>query len=208
MLFYLLSTSLGEVMTMIGALLFGLPLPVTAIQILWINLVTDTAMVIPLGLEPEEKDIMQRPPRRPKDPILQKILITRMIAVASAMAAVTLITVFILSNRGYSTEYIQTITFTALIAAQWMSAFNARSESQSSLKRLAVFNPGMLIGLTIGFSLQMLVLFGPLGSYFNIQKVPLMSLLIPSIIMVLVVFSVSEIHKLITNKSTDIKTAP
>jgi Ca2+-transporting ATPase len=201
MLFYLLSTSLGEVMTMIGALLFGLPLPVTAIQILWINLVTDTAMVIPLGLEPEEQDIMQRPPRRPKDPILQKVLITRMITVASAMAVVTLITVYILSNRGYSTEYIQTIAFTALIAAQWMNAFNARSESQSSLKRLTIFNPGMLVGLTIGFSLQMLVLFGPLGSYFNIQKVPLMSLLIPSIIMVLVVFIVSEVHKLITNKN-------
>ncbi|MFS8119402.1 MAG: cation-translocating P-type ATPase, partial [Microcoleus sp.] len=49
MLFYLLSTSLGEVLTMIGALLVGLPLPVTAIQILWINLVTDTAVVLPLG---------------------------------------------------------------------------------------------------------------------------------------------------------------
>src|SRR5690606_31600905 len=56
MLFYLLATTLGEVLTMIAALLIGLPLPVTAVMILWVNLVTDTALVIPLGLEPAEGD--------------------------------------------------------------------------------------------------------------------------------------------------------
>ncbi len=63
MLFYLLSTSIGGVITMIGALVVGLPLPVTALQILWVNLVTDTALVLPLGLEPAEDGIMKRPPR-------------------------------------------------------------------------------------------------------------------------------------------------
>ncbi|NBX97990.1 hypothetical protein EBQ81_03960 [bacterium] len=128
MLYYLLSTNIGQVFTMIGALLFGLPLPVTAIQILWINLVTDTAMVLPLGLEPAEDGHMKRPPRQPKDPLLSKILISRMAAVALTMAGVTLIIVAILVNQGQQIAYIQTVAFMSLVSAQWMNAFNARSE--------------------------------------------------------------------------------
>ncbi|HEX9153714.1 MAG TPA: cation-transporting P-type ATPase, partial [Candidatus Saccharimonadales bacterium] len=128
MLFYLLSTTIGEAMTMIGALLLGLPLPATAIQILWINLVTDTALVLPLGLEPAEDGHMKRPPRRPQDPLLNRILLSRMALVALVMASVTLAVVAILKHRGHDTAYIQTVAFMTLIVAQWMNAFNARSE--------------------------------------------------------------------------------
>ena len=62
MLFYLLSTNAGEILTMIGALLVGTKLPLEAVQILWVNLVPDTSMVIPLGLEPAEKNIMKQKP--------------------------------------------------------------------------------------------------------------------------------------------------
>jgi Ca2+-transporting ATPase len=103
MLFYLISTSLGEVLTMIGALLFDLPLPVTAIQILWINLVTDTAMVLPLGLEPEEDGHMRRPPRRPNEPLLNKILLSRMGLISLTMAVVTLVVVFVLQKQEHET---------------------------------------------------------------------------------------------------------
>ncbi len=111
MLFYLVSTSLGEVLTMIGALMLGLPLPVTAIQILWINLVTDTAMVLPLGLEPEEEGHMKRPPRRPKDPLLSWVLLSRMGLVSLTMAVVTLTVVFVLVQQGKETAYIQTVAY-------------------------------------------------------------------------------------------------
>ena len=197
MLFYLLTTSLGEVLTMIGALLFGLPLPVTAIQILWINLVTDTAMVLPLGLEPEEDGHMKRPPRRPKDPLLGKILLSRMFLVSLTMAIVTLIVVLILRRAGYTVAAIQTVAFMALVSAQWMNAFNARSEFKSSFTRIKKINVGMIIGLIIGFSLQMLVMFGPLGTAFDIQKVPLQTLVVASGVMIVAILTVSEIHKLV-----------
>ncbi len=200
MLYYLLSTSLGEVLTMIGALLFGLPLPVTAIQILWINLVTDTVLVIPLGLEPEEDGHMKRPPRKPKDPLLSKILLSRMVLVALTMAVVTLTIVTILETKGYDTAYIQTVAFMALIAAQWMNAFNARSEYKSFFSRIKKANHGMTIGLFIGVSLQALVMFGPLGSVFDIQDVPVSTLLISSGIMAVSILTVAELHKLITRK--------
>src|SRR5690606_25584874 len=60
MLFYLLATNAGEVLAMIGALIIGLPLPILPVQILWINLATDSTLVIPLGLETEENDVMKR----------------------------------------------------------------------------------------------------------------------------------------------------
>jgi Ca2+-transporting ATPase len=195
MLFYLLSTSLGEVLTMIGALLLGLPLPVTAIQILWINLVTDTAMVLPLGLEPEEDGHMKRPPRRPKDPLLSNMLLSRIGVLALTMAVVTLIVVFILERKGHDVAYIQTVSFMTLIAAQWMNAFNARSEYKSSFSRINKINHGLIVGFLIGFSLQMLVMFGPLGKIFDIQDVPIQTLVLTAGTMAISILAVSELHK-------------
>ena len=201
MLFYLLSTTLGQVMTMIGALLFGLPLPITAIQILWINLVADTAMVLPLGLEPEEDGHMQRPPRRPKDPLLDKILISRMVAVAFTMAVITLGIVFILMEQGYETPYIQTVAFMSLVAAQWINAFNARSERHSSFSRVRKMNFGLIVGFFVGLFLQLLVMFGPLAPVFGVVAVPLNTLMLCSGIMVVAVLLISEIHKVLTRNS-------
>ena len=200
MLFYLLSTSLGEVLTMIGALLLGLPLPVTAIQILWINLVTDTALVIPLGLEPEEDGHMERPPRNQNDPLLSKVLLSRMLLVALTMAVVAVSLVAVLENQGQSTEYIQTVVFMALISAQWMNAFNARSEYKSSFSRIKKANYGLLVGLLLAASLQAVVMFGPLGFALNIQEVPISSLLVSSVIMAFCVLVVVEIHKIFARK--------
>jgi Ca2+-transporting ATPase len=182
---------------MIGALLFGLPLPVTAIQILWINLVTDTALVLPLGLEPEEDGHMNRSPRRPKDPLLSRILISRMALVSFTMAVVTLIIVAVLVEQGQDIAYIQTVAFMALVSAQWMNAFNARSEFKSSFSRIRKINHGLMVGFIIAFSLQMLVMFGPLGGVFEIQAVPLQTLLMSSGVMVIAILAVSELHKLI-----------
>lgn len=200
MLFYLLSTSLGEVMTMIGALLFGLPLPVTAIQILWINLVTDTALVLPLGLEPAEEGHMKRPPRRPKDPLLSRMLLSRMGVIALTMAVVTLGIVAILHSQGQSLAYIQTVAFMALIAAQWTNAFNARSEFQSSFSRLKSKNYGLLAGFAIAFGLQMTVMFGPLQSVFNVQDVPFTTLVFTSVIMAVAILLAGEVHKFFSRR--------
>lgn len=196
MLFYLISTSLGEVLTMIGALLFNLPLPVTAIQILWINLVTDTAMVLPLGLEPEEEGHMKRPPRHPKDPLLSRVLLFRVGLISVTMALVTLIVVHVLKGRGHTTSYIQTVAFITLIAAQWMNAFNARSEYFSSFGRIRKINYGLLIGFTVAIGLQALVMFGPLRPLFNIQAVPISTLLTAIGVVMVAILAISEIHKL------------
>ena len=201
MLFYLLSTSLGEVLTMIGALLVGLPLPITAIQILWINLVTDSAMVIPLGMEPEEEGHMRRPPRPPQAPLLGHIILGRIAVIALTMALSTLGIIYLLHRAGYSTAAIQTVAFMALIAAQWMNAFNARGEKASSFARLRKPNHSLAIGFLIGFGLQMLVMFGPLRDAFHIQAVPLSVLLMTSGAVAAAVLIASELYKYAVRKS-------
>ncbi|MFS8118030.1 MAG: cation transporting ATPase C-terminal domain-containing protein, partial [Microcoleus sp.] len=181
-------------------LLVGLPLPVTAIQILWINLVTDTAVVLPLGLEPAEDGYMKRPPRAPKEQLLSKILLSRVVFVALTMAVVTVVIVAVLKQNGHEIAYIQTVAFMALIAAQWTNAFNARSEYKSSFSRIKNVNHSMTIGLLIAISLQVLVMFGPLRTVFDIQEVPVSTLIISSGIMVVSIVAVAEVHKLITRK--------
>lgn len=195
MLFYLFSTSLGEVLTIIGALLIGLPLPVTAIMILWINLVTDTALVIPLGLEPPETDHMQRPPRHPKAPILDRMILTRIVAVGLAMSVSILGVFAFLLHLGYSHEYAQTIAFAMLVFTQWVNAFNARSEGASALRRTLVPNYKFLAGLLIAAIAQALVMFGPLREAFNIQSVNLGHLLGSMAVAGGAVYLVVEVHK-------------
>ncbi|MEX2006634.1 MAG: cation-transporting P-type ATPase [Candidatus Saccharimonadales bacterium] len=195
-LFYLLSTTLGEVITMIGALILGLPLPVTAIMILWINLVTDTALVIPLGLEPPEEDHMRQPPRQPRAPILDKVILTRTVLVGLAMAIPTLLTFGALINTGYSLEYAQTVAFAMLVAGQWMNAFNARSERLSAVVRLKVPNLKLYFGLAIAMTLQAVVLFGPLRQVFGIVDVAASHLFAGMATIAILVLLASELHKL------------
>jgi Ca2+-transporting ATPase len=196
MLFYLLSTNSGEVLTMIGALIVGLPAPLMPVQILWINLVTDTSMVIPLGLEPGEKTHMTSKPKRPNAPILTKFIISRMVLIALSMAVMTL-TLYGLYSADHGHEYGRTIAFNALVVMQWANAFCARSDSESILKRIRVFNGKFYAGLTIAVSLQMLVLSGPLGDALHVSHVNISDLAITGTIAFAVPIILTEIHKAI-----------
>jgi Ca2+-transporting ATPase len=194
MLYYLLATNTGEVLTMIGALIIGLPVPLLPVQILWINLVTDTSMVIPLGLEPGEKTNMTTKPLPANAPILSKYLISRMVIIALAMAGLT-ISLYAAYSAQYGHEYGRTIAFSSLVVMQWASAFCARSEYQSLFKRLGVFNGKFYIGLAVGLILQTLVLFGPFGPLLHITPVAIGDLAITAAIAFAVPIILVEIHK-------------
>lgn len=200
MLFYLLSTSLGEVLSMVGCLLFGLPLPVTAIQILFINLATDTAMVIPLGLEPAESGHMERPPRKVDEPLLSRILLSRMVVIGLTMAAMVVLSVFIMLKLGHDLAYIRTVAFIILIISQWANAFNARSEFESFFRRIKTINRAMLVGLFIAFFAQFLIMFTSVGRFFGVVPIPFLKQVVIGLITIVVIIIVSEIHKLIIRR--------
>lgn len=200
MLYYLLATNTGEVLTMIGALIVGVPMPLVAVQILWVNLVTDTSMVIPLGLEKGQKNAMTQQPERPNAPILNRYLISRMILVALCMA-ITALTLYIIFSARYGYEYGRTIAFCALVVMQWASAFNARSDYESLFRRLFVWSTPFYVGLAFAIFMQVLAVFGPLQDLLHITRVSIGDLVITGAIAFIVPIVLVEIHKYIGRRS-------
>lgn len=194
MLTYLLATNIGEVMVTLGALIIGMPMPLAPIQILWINLVTDTTMVIPLGLEPGEKSVMKRKPIDPRAPILGKYMISRIVLMALSMATLALVLYAYFSDK-YGTEYGQTIVFVALVAVQWANAFNARSTYDSLFVRLRVWHAPFWIGIAIAVTMQFLALFGPLQDALHVNPVAISDIFLATIIAFAVAVIPVEIHK-------------
>jgi len=194
MLAYLLATNIGEVVVTLGALIVGMPMPLAPIQILWINLVTDTTMVIPLGLEPGEKSVMKRRPAHPKAPILGKYMISRIILMAVMMASLAL-GLYAYFSANYGTAYGQTIVFVALVAVQWANAFNARSTYDSLFTRIRVWHGPFWAGITIAITMQALALFGPLQSGLHVHPVAMGDIFVVTLLAFAVAIIPVEIHK-------------
>lgn len=194
MLTFLLTTTLAGVATILLALVSGLPLPLIAVQILWINLVTDTIFAIPLGLEPGEKDTMTRPPRAASAPILEREVIIRIVIVGVVMALTTT-AIFVYALGQDSLAYAQTLAFTSLVVAQWVNAVNVRSEFTSVFKRIFVPNYFLLVGASIAIMLQIAVLFGPLSGVLQVVPVRPSDLVGALVLISVLVVASAELHK-------------
>ncbi|MFA5077994.1 MAG: HAD-IC family P-type ATPase [Dehalococcoidia bacterium] len=158
--FYLLSTSIGELFLYIAAIIAGMPLPLVAVQILWVNLVTDGVCTIPLGMEPKHSNVLAEPPRRAKSGILYNGMLWRIIFMALIMSMITF-SIFGWSLAGAGLEKARTIAFTLLVAFQWFNALNARSDRQS-IFRLGFFSNRPLIGgIALAVLLQIMVIYLP-----------------------------------------------
>jgi Ca2+-transporting ATPase len=134
-IFYLITTNLGEILTLVAALIIGLKLPLTAVMILWINLITDGVCDVPLGIEPKHRDVLHHPPRSPDEGILNRSTLMRILMLAPIMALGTL-GLFAYELTAGSVAHAQTVAFSTLAAFQWFNALNARSS------RLSLFSIG------------------------------------------------------------------
>jgi len=158
--FYLLSTNIGELFTWIAAIIAGIPLPVVAVQILWINLVTDGVCTIPLGLEPKHSDVLAEPPRRVKAGIVYSGMLWRIAFIALMMSMGTFF-VFRWELARVGLEEGRTIAFAMLVAFQWFNALNARSDNQSIFKLGFFRNRLLLGGIGLAVLLQAAVIYLP-----------------------------------------------
>ena len=173
-IFFLLATNLGEILTLAAGLVLGLPLPLTAVMILWINLVTDGACTIPLGVEPRHRDVLEHPPRDPRESVLTAGLVLRLSILALVMAAGTIL-LFMYELGATTLPHARTIAFTTLAAFQWFQAFNARSSRRSVFSVGLFSNRWVLFGVGAAVLLQVLavqtgpgnLVFGtvPLGAF-------------------------------------------
>ncbi len=164
----LFSTSAAEVAILLLAMLLGYPVPFPAVQILWNNLITEGLITINLIMEPAEGDEMRRKPISPREPLLTRTLLTRMVFMVPAIVASTLGWYVIRLGAGVPEAQVRTEAFTLLVICEWFNVLNCRSERKSAFTLGILRNPWLLGGLVAGNLLQLAVVFwSPLGRVFH-----------------------------------------
>jgi Ca2+-transporting ATPase len=160
--FYLFSCNLAEVAVFLGAALAGWAAPLTPLQILWLNLVTDGATALPLAVEPSEADVMRRPPQDPRSAILSAPLVRAALAYSVVIAAVTL-GAFAWSRARVTADasHAVTMAFLTLGLAQVFHLGNARSAGPVVVARRALSNRLALAAVALAGSLQVLAVSWP-----------------------------------------------
>lgn len=164
---FLISTNIGEIVTIFFGLVLGIKSPLLAIQLLWINLVTDSLPAIALGLEKEEENIMSRLPRNPKKNLFADGLWWK-IMIEGAMLGMFTLLAFSIGNRLYSVEVGRTMAFLTLGILELVHSFNIKSEE--SIFKIGIFENKYLIGaLVLGVILQVIVVVvSPLAHVFSL----------------------------------------
>jgi len=159
-IFFLLSTNIGELLALILTILFVGKAPLLAVQIIWVNLVTDTSAAIPLGLEPKFGDELKQPPRHPGVGLLYPGLLMRVVFLAVIMS-VGVFLIFNWAQARTSVEEARTIAFCSLVAFEWFRAFNARSDEHTVFK-LGILSNRYLVGaIFLAVLLQIAVVYLP-----------------------------------------------
>ncbi|MDP1845609.1 MAG: HAD-IC family P-type ATPase [Candidatus Moranbacteria bacterium] len=156
---YLFSTGVGELLTIFGALFLGMPLPILATQILWLNLVTDGFLDVALAMEPKEEKLLEKTFQSSKKWLIDRLMAVRIFTMSIPMAIGTLF----LFNRLYQNDLSKawTVSLTTLAVFQWFNAWNCRSEDKS-IFRTNPFSNKFLIGATgIVMGLQLLAIYNP-----------------------------------------------
>lgn len=161
---FLLSCNAGEVMFMFFAALVGWPLPLLAIHLLWMNLITDGLPALTLGMEPPEPDIMARPPRPPHQPVVTLARGLRM-AAYGALFAVSMALGFgyVYYSEGGSLESARTVAFCVACYGQIFFAFGCRSDHFTAPQLGLFTNRPLLLAMAVSSVLQLGTVLLPLG---------------------------------------------
>ena len=157
--YYLVSCNVGEILIIFLSMIMGLPLPLLPIHLLWLNLVTDGAPALALGLEDREPDIMRIKPRPAQEPIITRELWV-LTAIQAAVETFATLGAFVISLNYFETDpanplLSQTIAFTTLVFAELIRAFTARSE-RYNLWQIGIFTNRWMV-YAVGLSLVLLI---------------------------------------------------
>jgi len=160
--FFLLSCNIAEIFIIFISILFNLPVPLIPIQLLWLNLVSDSFPALALGTEKGEPDIMNRKPRDAKEPILNKSLISGILVLSIAQTVSVLVAFWwALNNYNHDLLTARTVAFTTLVVVELIMAFTCRSERYPVIK-LGLFSNKALLWATLTSSVLMIaVLYVP-----------------------------------------------
>ncbi|HEY9764344.1 MAG TPA: cation-translocating P-type ATPase [Trichocoleus sp.] len=174
---YILGSNIGEVLTIGAAPLIGLGgVPLSPLQILWMNLVTDGLPALALAMEPAEPDVMQRPPHNPRESIFSRGLGSYMVRVGLVLAVLTIALMGWAYVHTHAPEYPgdpdtwKTMVFTTLCLAQMGHAMAVRSDTQLTFRLNPLSNPFVLAAVTLTTLLQLLLIYAPpLRAFFGLH---------------------------------------
>ncbi|HLF55108.1 MAG TPA: calcium-translocating P-type ATPase, SERCA-type [Candidatus Nanoarchaeia archaeon] len=154
---YLFSGNIGEVLVILSSILLGLPLPLIAIQILWINLITDGLPALALGVDPAEPGVMQRPPRRPEQNIFKGI--EPYIYIYPLILTVATVWLFDIFQPDLAKA--QTIAFTSIVMFELFQAVSCRSVRQPVFFVGVFKNKWLWLAILLSLALQLLIMYVP-----------------------------------------------
>ncbi len=177
-LMYLLSSNIGEIGLMAGSALMGLPLPLTAVQILYVNLATDGLPALALAVDPPEEGLMKRNPRNPRTGIFTRPVVSLMVAGGIWSTIINLGLFSWAMNSGRSQAEAMTMTFVSLVLIQFFKAYNFRSDRNSVFHK-PFANKWLNTAIMWEIGLLLLIVYLPaLHEPFNTFSLPLVDWLI------------------------------
>ncbi len=156
-----LPTNGGEGLVILAAILTGTTLPILPVQILWINMTTAVLLGLMLAFEPQEKDVMERPPRDPRAPLLDKVMIGRILLVTILMLGAVFSVFLRQKGQGYPIEVARTVAVNLFVMIELFYLFNCRSLTRSAFRIGFFTNPWVLVGSAVMVVLQLLFTYTP-----------------------------------------------
>ena len=175
---FLFVTSIDEVLLLLLALLAGLPMPLAAVQILWINIVTESTLTVNLVMDPPDGDEMRRTPVPRNDRLVDRAMLWRIAVLMPTAVTVTLAWFVWRHAMGIPAALVQTETFTVLALCQWFNVLNCQSATRSALRLGILRNHWLVGGLLLSVALQAAVLYwAPLNRLFHTVPIPVDDLL-------------------------------
>jgi Ca2+-transporting ATPase len=198
--YLLISTGAAEILLVMFSLIFGTPLPLFPLQLLWLNLVTNGIQDKALAFEPAEGDELEHPPRPPNEPIFNRLMIERVIVTATAMGCMAFSLFKWLIDHG-ATEYdARNMTLLLMVLFENVHVLNSRSESKSIFKQYFFGNKLLLFGMLTAQGVHIAAMYTPwLRELLQITPVSLTqwsTLLGIALILIII----DELHKLVHNR--------
>ena len=199
-IFLLISTGAAEIFLFILSVLFGLPIPLFPIQLLWLNLVTNGIQDVALAFEPAEGDELQRRPRPPKEPIFNRLMVERVLINAFVMGGLAFLVFAWQIENGVSVESARNITLLLMVLFENVHVLNSRSETRSLFRISLLSNPLLIFGMLAAQSIHIIAMQTPgISTLLDLEPVSFATWgTLLAIALVLIV--VDELHKLVKHR--------
>jgi magnesium-transporting ATPase (P-type) len=171
-IFLLVSTGAAELVLFTLALFTGLPLPLFAVQLLWLNLVTNGIQDVALAFEPGEGDELRQAPRSPKEPIFNRVMVERVVLSALVMGTTAFFLFQVLLESGYTVDEARNATLLLMVLFENVHVFNCRSETRSVFRHSPLRNPLLLVGTVAAQCVHIGAMYAPwISDVLHIQPV-------------------------------------